>query len=194
MTRLVIALVALTVTAACDRSPAEPENEVAAVAFFLNGDMEGEAGWYFHAPPGMSAAYATGQGLDGSRGVALTGHENGPPDSFPLVYQGIPAGDLTGRELTLEAQIRLQNVEGPGFAIALRGDDPAGDPVRSEAFASTEGSLDINGTRDWAPVSVRLGNIYAGITRITVFLIYLPGTSGTVYVDDVRLSAEPRGP
>jgi hypothetical protein len=199
MTRSATVLIALIALVGCESSPTQPVLEDGASGalpaastaegadvFLGNGNMEQDSAWYFYAPPGTSAAYVEGGGLRGSRAVALTG--DGRPEDRPLVYQRLSVGDLTGRRLTLEAHVRLVDVQGPGFAIALRGDDPTLGPGGSEAFASTQGRIDIRGTADWTEYSVHLQDLDASIGTISVFLILLPGTTGNVYVDDVTLS------
>jgi hypothetical protein len=57
-------------------------------------------------------------------------------------------------------------------------------------FASTEGTIKINGTKDWTTYTVELKEkVRSDINNIRVFLFYLPETSGTVYFDDASLTA-----
>jgi hypothetical protein len=199
MTRSATGFIALTAIVACE-SPTQPAADEGATlppalaaeagdVFLRNGDMELASAWYFHAPPGMTAGYAQGGGLDGSGGAKLTGSGTSDADAFAYVGQTVALGDLTGRRLTLTAHIRLVDVRGAGVAIALRGDDPALGPGNAEAFSTTQGRINIRGTADWAEYSVQLQDLDASIGRITAYVILLPGTTGSVYVDDVTLSS-----
>lgn len=153
----------------------------------LNGGWG--SGWHFHAPPGTSARFVDRGGLRGGRCIALTGDGSGGRHLFPVAYQVIASGDLTGRRLRLAARVRRVGVVGPGFALALRGEDATRAP-RGGVFASTQGRIDIFGTADWTEYSVRLEELDASVGRVSVFLMLLPETRGTVYVDDVTLTSE----
>lgn len=192
MIRFATALIALTTVAACESSPTQsvtspPEGTD---VFLRNGDMEQASDWYFRAPAGMSAAYAVGGGLGGSRGVKLTGSGSSADGASAYVGQSVDVGDLSGRKVTLTAHLRLVEVNGAGVAIALRGDALTGLTLgAAEVFSTTQGRVSIRGTAEWAVYSVDLQQLDASIGTITAFVILLPGTTGSVYVDDVKLSS-----
>jgi hypothetical protein len=85
-------------------------------------------------------------------------------------------------------------VKGAGVAIALRGDDPQAGTAWAEAFATTQGRMSISGSRDWLQYSVSLQDLDAAIGTITAFVILLPGTTGTAYVDDVTVTSSVAAP
>lgn len=45
----------------------------------------------------------------------------------------------------------------------------------------------ITGSKDWTTYDVTLGDVPQHIRSITVYLIYLPGTTGSAYFDDVEM-------
>lgn len=94
-----------------------------------------------------------------------------------------------GKSLSLSVRIKGQ-LEGEGVSIVIRGDDsPLADGSR-EQFATTQGNSPIGGAFNWTKFSIGLGTVEPNIQSITVFLVYLPNTTGNVYFDDVSLTFE----
>jgi hypothetical protein len=80
-------------------------------------------------------------------------------------------------------------LSGPGVSLAIRGDDTTSlNGSGAEQFSATEGKISISGTFDWKEYQVKMVNVKADIKSLTVFLIYMPGTQGEVYFDDVSLT------
>lgn len=92
----------------------------------------------------------------------------------------------TGKSLTLRVRIKGQ-LEGDGVSIAIRGDDTSNISGVGEQFATTQGPSPISGTFNWTEYGLNLDTIEPNIKSLTVYLIYLPNTTGTVYFDDVSL-------
>jgi hypothetical protein len=116
----------------------------------------------------------------------------GPAETFAYWAQTVPVQNLAGTRLTLTASVKTVDVNGPGVAIAIRGDDTAVPSGMAEAFATTQGRVALSGTEDWMTVTVGLEEFPAGIQSVTVYLIHLTNSSGTVYFDDITLaSGEP---
>ena len=196
-----ITLATVLLIVACDSSVTSPSDELgrgaslaaqtaeAADIFLNNADLEESAAWFFNAPTGMSVAYADGAGVDNSRGVRLTGDGTSGEGRFGFMGQSVAVGDLSGRKLTLTARIRLVNVQGAGMSIALRGDNPA-TPVGSaaELFATTQDRIRITGNADWATYRIELDGFNRNITSVVAFVVLLPGTTGSVSVDNITLS------
>ena len=88
-----------------------------------------------------------------------------------------------GRNLTLEVSVKGLNLEGRGISLAIRCDSPNG----MKQFVTTENNIPILGTFNWTKYSVTLVNVQSDISNIIIYLIYLNNTSGTLYLDDVRL-------
>ena len=82
----------------------------------------------------------------------------------------------------------LDGVRGEGVAIAIRTDDTVTPKGYAEAFVTTQGTAQISGSMGWREYSVTLNQVPLTAESITVYLIYLPGTTGTVYLDDISLS------
>lgn len=92
-----------------------------------------------------------------------------------------------GREVTLKAKLRLDNIEGEGIMIALKG---SGNDGITSTFVSTQGRTLITGTSDWKEYSVAVDKFTYNDDIIVVFIIYGANTTGTVYIDDVELLYE----
>lgn len=92
----------------------------------------------------------------------------------------------TGKSLTLRVRIKGQ-LEGQGVSIVIRGDDTPDISGNAEQFATTQGDLPIIGTFDWTEYSISLDNVEASTLSLTVYLVYLPETTGDVFFDDVSL-------
>lgn len=109
-------------------------------------------------------------------------------NEFAFWAQRIDAKNFIGKELNLSANIKGENIEGEGIAIAIRGDDLSNSSNSAEIFYTTQGNITIDGTFDWKSFNVQSEIIPNNIDLITVYLIYLKNTSGTVYFDDVSLN------
>lgn len=61
-------------------------------------------------------------------------------------------------------------------------------PQEADQYLNS-GSLGIEGTTDWTTYSLELDEpVGVDMTSITVYLLLLPDTSGTVYFDDASLT------
>ena len=85
--------------------------------------------------------------------------------------------------------MKVAGIEGEGIALAIRADDTSLENGEAEGFATTRSLALIEGTRDWSTYSVQISGLASTVDQITVYLMYLPNTSGTVYFDDAVLSA-----
>ncbi|RAJ91020.1 hypothetical protein LX87_05361 [Larkinella arboricola] len=105
--------------------------------------------------------------------------------SYSYWYYSIrpPAGLRVGKSLTLTARVRLEQVQGKGVSLVLRGDKGAQTNV---LFSSTEGKTTITGTADFASYSVTLPYSSA-VDYINLYLLILPRTTGKVIFSDVAL-------
>ena len=63
-------------------------------------------------------------------------------------------------------------------------------PTSADIFASTGGTVEIKGTKDWTSYTVTSPDIPHGISKINVYLILVKSTIGTVYFDDISLTVE----
>lgn len=147
------------------------------------------SGWWVGGSDteGLEFEWSTGGGTAGSRSVTLSRATS--TSGFGFVAQTVAVGNLTGTRLTLTTSIKLDNVAGQGVAIAIRGDDTMEPSGYAETFASTESRVPVNGNVGWGTLDVELDQYPAGIQSITVYLIFLPGTTGAASFDDVVLSS-----
>lgn len=106
--------------------------------------------------------------------------------AFCFFSQSIPTKNLkTGAKLTLKAKIKALNLVGPGLSIAIRG-DKAGQ-TSSVFFQTTQGTTPITGNFDFKEFSVSLDSYAGNADNIIIFLVFLPDTTGTAYIDDITL-------
>ena len=70
----------------------------------------------------------------------------------------------------------------------IRGDDTYQPSGSAEAFATTQGEIPITGVQDWTEYSVTLGSVPSQAKSLTVYLVFLPQTTGTVAFDAASLT------
>lgn len=88
-----------------------------------------------------------------------------------------------GKTLTLKAKVRLDNVQGSGVSLVLRGDTSL---ERAALFATTQNQRIIRGTSDYTEYSVSMPYTKA-VDELLIFLLVLPKTTGTVSFSDVSV-------
>lgn len=102
------------------------------------------------------------------------------------VFQDISENIPYGKKLKYTVKIKTENLEGQGAAIAIRCDDDQSG--RAAQFETTEGKIDIKGTSDWKYYTVELNErVRPDIKEITVYVLFLSNTTGTLYFDDASL-------
>lgn len=99
-------------------------------------------------------------------------------------YQYYMGGMPVGETLTLTAQVKTDNLKGLGAELAIG--CMAGAAKRQ--FVESREDVVINGTSGWTSYSVDLPDLADDVSMIIVYLVYLPGTTGTVYFDDITLT------
>lgn len=106
-----------------------------------------------------------------------------------FIYQSIPAGNIpAGSKLTLKGKIKAVNLDGKGVALAIRGDKTVNGQGLVAGFITTEGRTLITGTHEFEDYTLTIDSYPGNMDYIVVMLFYLPGTTGTVYLDDVTLA------
>ena len=113
---------------------------------------------------------------------------NNSANEFSFWAQTIQADELIGKSINIDIKIKSENISGEGIAIAIRGDDTITPRNGAEIFSTTQNNVKIDGTFDWTTYSVSMDTIPEDIKSITIYLIYLRNTSGTVYFDDINLN------
>lgn len=176
-------------------SPSEAEKQ-----FLENSDAEkgndSPAAWFSGGTEfnnlGFEVLWSSDQAFSNSHSLEISLKPGFETEEFMYWSQTVPISiphDIpAGTGLRLETMIMLEDMRGNGIAIAVRADDTKTAEGEAEAIASTERLLPITGTKDWTAYSVTLWNISSGIKSITVYLLYLPDTSGTAYFDNITLT------
>jgi hypothetical protein len=123
---------------------------------------------------------------EGARAVSIH-RSNASATDFAYWAQTIFAQDFLGEAATLTVQIKT-DLEGPGAAILIRGDDSYQPLGNAEVAASTQGRVAITGTQDWREFSVTLNQVPSSMKSLTIYLLFPPETRGTVLFDGVRLT------
>ena len=88
-----------------------------------------------------------------------------------------------GKSLTLKARIRLENVQGKGVSLSLRGDKGSQTAL---LFRTTEGQIHLKGTADFTDYSVTMP-YSSPVDYVLVYLTMLPQTTGKVTFSDVSI-------
>ena len=104
------------------------------------------------------------------------------------LYQSfLPTSIPVGAKLTLKAKIKTVNVQGKGLTLTLRGDKNVNGQGKPVFFVSSEGKTPIKGTNEFEEYSVTLDSYPGNADYLAVLIVYLPGTTGAVYLDDVSV-------
>lgn len=167
--------------------------ELAANELLTNGNLEigsgAPLGWFRSAPcPDTRMLWTEEEAFSHRKSLKMS-NSTLESQCFSFWGQSLNTDIPTGKSLTLRVRIKGQ-LEGEGVSIAIRGDDTPDISGIGEQFATTQGSSPITGTFDWAAYSLSLGTVEATIQSLTVYLVYLPNTTGNVFFDDVSLEFE----
>ena len=166
----------------------------APVTSLVNGNMESgnysPDNWWFGSADNslFSFKWDSSEYLSADHSLNISSDNSG--DKFSFWAQTISANELSGKKLTLNANIKAVSLDGDGVYIAIRGDDSNPPSGSAEVFATTQGNKKISGTFDWKKFNVTLENVPSEIKTLTFYLIYGTKTSGSVYFDDVSLTDE----
>ena len=143
--------------------------------------------WWFRNGP-YQVGWTSEEAFEGDNSIKITS-DSSDDDDFGFWAISSTEGIEEGRRLRLQVSVKTVGVEGEGASIVIRGDDTTTPQGSAELFISTQGDIYIGGTSDWKDYSVDLEDfISPTIQSITVYLVLLPNTSGTVYFDNIRLT------
>ncbi len=177
-------------------SCSKEENDVqepAANELLSNGNLEIGSGtpngWFRSAPCSNTSMLWTEEEAFSPRKSLKMSNPTLESECFSFWGQTLNTDIPTGKSLTLRVRIKGQ-LEGDGISIAIRGDDTPTVSGSGEQFATTQGTSPISGTFNWTAYSLSLGTVEPTIQSLTVYLVYLPNTTGNVYFDDVSLEFE----
>lgn len=172
----------------CKKNESEPET-----ALVKNGNVEQKfEGWNFFdtSISGGSSAYAMGftDEAASSPRYSLKINCNEARSDTAFSYFGqhniSTAGIPIGAKITLKAKVKTVDIKGEGISIALRGDKAR----KIVFFETTENKAKITGTKDFTEYTATLNSYPGDIDDLMIFLVYLPGTTGQVYFDDISLT------
>ncbi len=95
-----------------------------------------------------------------------------------------PSTLRVGSSLTLKAKVRLDQVQGKGISLVLRGDRNI---QTSALFATTQGQIPLKGTAPFAEYSITL-SYSAAVDHLILYLVMMPKTTGTATFTDVSVA------
>ncbi len=156
----------------------------------LNGSAEkgfaGPSGWGRKEGDNVYFIWAKNEFHSGERSLKI--QQKKPKRVFSAWTQTVSKNIPHGEKLTLRVFIRTEDVKGPGVVIAMRGDITKQKNGSGEMFVTSHRKKIINGSADWMEYSISFKEpIRNDIKSITVSLILLKKTTGSVYFDDVEL-------
>ncbi len=120
--------------------------------------------------------------------LCISGPASPQGSSFSFWEQTINTDIPFNKAVHLKVSIKLVGVDGKGVAVAIRTDDTDPRDDYAEGFITSEGYTEITGNIDWTEYEIALGSVHPETKTITVFLLMLPDTKGTVCFDDVSLT------
>ena len=167
--------------------------DLASNELLSNGNLEigsgGPLGWFRSAPcPDTRMLWTEEEAFSLLKSFKMS-NSTLESQCFSFWGQNLNTDIPTGKSLTLRVRIKGQ-LEGEGVSIAIRGDDTPEISGTGERFATTQDSSPISGTFDWTTYSLSLDMVEPTIQSLTVYLTYLPNTTGDVFFDDVSLAFE----
>ncbi len=170
---------------------AGPPDASPPIDLLANGDVEqgqtSPAHWSrsVFAPPNHEFAWTTDEAASGEKSLSISAPK--AVDSFVFWTQAPSFDELrTGDAVVLRGAVKTDGMTGEGVSIAVRVDDVVAEVDND--FASTQFIFDITGTSDWQYFTVSIPEVTVTPGWLSVFLVYLPNTTGTAYFDDLSLT------
>lgn len=150
-------------------------------------------GWSFFDSPGDNTTYKGEIVEDGAPGNYVIKISNDELDTqnFAAWRHSIENPDIpVGDEVFPAVKLKLENVNG-SLSLVLRGDNRE----RQEMvfFETTQGNTSIQGTTDgYVEYRIpKLASFPEDVDILTFFVLMLPRTTGTVYIDDPKIMRKP---
>jgi len=167
--------------------------EVLPTELLNNGNLETGStfpnGWFSNTPCATTSVLWTDEdSFSPSKSLKMS-NSTAEDECFSFLGQSFNTDIPTGQSVTLRVRIKGA-LEGQGVSIAIRGDDTPNVAGNGEQFATTEGSSPISGTFDWTEYTISLNSVASTTRSLTVYLVYLPETTGDVFFDDISLTFE----
>jgi hypothetical protein len=189
---LLLALVSFSIS--CSKDETATPTQV--TQFLKNGNLEGGIqNWYPGLdnlnptnPNGFTTSLSQEFAASPVNSIKINCNKVVSPNAFCFYYQSFPTTNIKlGAKLTLKAKVKGVNLEGQGVSIAIRGDKKGA--TSAAFFKTTEGTTPITGNFDFKEFTVSLDSYAGNVDSIVVFLVYLHGTTGTAYIDDISLTS-----
>jgi hypothetical protein len=169
----------------CNDDPKPPTELLVNVDIESGGTLPN--GWLDMEETVYTTEWTTEEASSGIRSLKISATES-DDTNFALWYQHYAGVIPVDKDLVLSVRIKGNNVSGEGIAIAIRGND--GISLDAAQFSTTQGTINITGNFDWTTYQVRLNKLQKDIKSITVYLMLLNNTTGTVYFDDASLMVQ----
>ena len=150
------------------------------------GSMTPNSWWYNSAQNKYQVTWTNQESFSPSKSLKIS-IQSPDQSEFAFWAQTISVNIPTGESVKLTVKVKAA-LSGQGISIVIRGDDTQQPSGVGEQFVSTQGVTPISGTFDWMDYSVQLPAIDTNIKGLTVYLVFLPTTSGEVYFDDISLT------
>lgn len=145
--------------------------------------------WYYSEADSLitqQGLWAMNTGFESSRSLKISLSS----ESIEYVYwaQTRVARPRNGKTMILKAQVRADNIVGQGATLILRGDNSEEPKGEGESLATSQGSAKIVGSHDWTEYEVIIeGGMDKNTQSVSIYLAFLPETTGTVYFDEISL-------
>jgi len=174
----------------CKKDEVKP-NEVKLSDLILNGNAETGStipnNWWNSTGQGKyNVTWTDEESFSPTKSLKISAQAT-ESSTFAFWAQTFNGNMPAGKSITLKVKIR-GNLKGTGVSIAIRGDDATSVNGFAKQFATTQGTSPISGQFEWTDYSIKLNTIEASIQSLTIYLIYLQGTTGDVYFDNVSLT------
>jgi len=150
----------------------------------------GDTSWQFRREPPAGPAFGEiGADSSASRVYGLKVEvPAGAPLDAPVFWRHIKSHPRieVGSKVVLRARVRLDRVEGPGIALAVRGEHFGSGETRLNV--STKKDEALSGTTGYREMTLVATDYFpAGVNALYIYLIVLPGTTGTAWFDEIVL-------
>jgi hypothetical protein len=179
-------LVLLLIGCKDDEDPEPPE-------LLINTDMEaGESmpdSWWDLERTVYTTEWTAEEASSGTKSLKISATES-DATNFSFWAQSYFGEIPVGKDVVFFIKIKCKKVSGQGISIAIRGDSPSSLNGTAAQFSSTEGRVRISGDFDWTTYQVRLDEIHNDIKSLTIYVLMLNNSVGTVYFDDASLKAQ----
>jgi hypothetical protein len=142
--------------------------------------------WFFNGDGKYNVIWTDTESFSPSKSLKIS-TQTTESTEFAFWAQTINTDLPTGKSVTLRVKVK-GNMTGTGISLVIRGDDTSSPSGAAEQFMTTQGTSPISGTFDWTDYNIMLDKVDASTQSLTVYLVYLPDTTGEVYFDDIILT------